>query len=185
MGDISIKLQRIILRDFEESDREAFLKYQTDPRYLRLYDYGSGTDRPNELFDQFLKWQSEEPRQNIQLGIVERASGGLLGCAGLRKSDDDVAVLGLELAPEEWGRFRIALDVSASLVRYGFGTLGLKAIIGDTASGNRRVTKLARWFGAEIVGRRQGPDWMKARGWEEVEWEITKQRWEEKTLRAL
>lgn len=182
MSEVFIKLERITLRDFEESDRAAFLKYQTDPRYLRLYDYNSGIGRPNELFDQFLQWQSEDPRQNIQIGIIERASGRLLGCAGLRKADDDVAVLGLELAPAEWGRFRLALEASVALVRYGFATLGLKAIIGETASGNRRVTKLARWLGAEIVARRPGPDWMKVRGWEEVDWEITKQRWEQGAL---
>lgn len=185
MGGVSIKFERIVLRDFEEIDRAAFLKYQTDPRYLRLYDFGSGIDRPNELFDQFLQWQDEQPRRNIQLGIIERASGRLLGCAGLRKSDDDVAVLGLELAPNEGGRFRLALDASVALVQYGFKTLGLKEIIGDTASGNRRVAKLARWFGAEIVARRPGADWMKARGWEEVDWAITKQRWEQKAPRAL
>ena len=184
MVSISIELQRVILRDFRESDRAAFLRYQTDPRYLQLYDYGSGTERPNELFAQFLRWQSELPRQNIQLGIIERASGRLLGYVGLRKADDDVAEFGIELAPTEWGRFRIALDASASLIRYGFEKLALQKIKGDTASGNYRVTKLARFFGAEIVARRPGPAWMQTRGWEEVDWEVTKHRWEQNKLRV-
>jgi ribosomal-protein-alanine N-acetyltransferase len=103
----------------------------------------------------------------------------MLGCGGLRNVDDDVAVLGIELAPSEWGRFRLALDASTALVQYGFETLNLTSIIGDTASGNRRVEKLARWFGAEIVARRTGPDWMQARGWQEVDWTITREAWEQ------
>jgi [ribosomal protein S5]-alanine N-acetyltransferase len=175
----SIAFGRILLRDFEESDRLAFLKYQTDPRYLQLYDFNESEARSNELFDLFVGWQRERPRLNVQLGVFECPGGRLLGCGGLRRVGDDVAVLGIELAPSEWGRFRLALDASTALVQYGFETLKLKEIIGAAASGNRRVEKLARWFGAEIVARRTGPDWMQARGWQEVDWTISKERWEQ------
>ncbi|MBL6082368.1 GNAT family N-acetyltransferase [Belnapia sp. T18] len=178
MQALSIKSGRILLRDFTEADRAAFIEYQTDPRYLRLYDFDQQTERPTKLFDLFLQWQRDRPRMNMQLAICEVRTGRLLGCGGLRKVDDTVAVLGIELAPSEWGRFRVALDASGALVRYGFETLNLGAIIGDTASGNRRVEKLARWFGAEIVARRMGPDWMQARGWQEVDWAITRESWQ-------
>lgn len=177
MQDGLITQGRIFLCDFDEPDRASFVRYQTDPRYLRLYDFAEGTDRPNKLFDLFLEWQREKPRVNTQLGIFEFATGRLLGCGGLRRVDDDAAVLGIELSPSEWGRFRLAVDASIALVRYGFETLNLKTIIGDTASGNRRVEKLALWFGAEIVARRTGPDWMQARGWQEVDWAITREGW--------
>ena len=181
MQALAINFRRILLRDFTEADRAAFIGYQTDPRYLQLYDFDGGIERPSKLFDLFLQWQWEQPRMKLQLGIFESATGRMLGCAGLRKADDDVAVLGIELAPSEWGRFRLALDTSAALVQYGFETLSLKSIVGDTASGNHRVEKLARWFGAEIVARRTGPDWMQARGWQKVDWAITKEGWEQAT----
>ena len=177
MQAVSFKFRRAFLRDLTEADRAAFIEYQNDPRYLQLYDFERGTERPSRLFDLFLKWQREEPRANYQLGIFDSFTGRLLGCGGLRRRDDSEAVLGIELAPSEWGRFRLALDTSTALVQYGFGTLNLKKIIGETASGNRRVEKLARWLGAEIVDRRAGPDWMQTRGWEEVDWAITKQAW--------
>ena len=55
--------------------------------------------------------------------------------------------------------------------------LGLRMIIGDTASGNERVAKLARWFGARIIDRQDGPKWMRARGWQEVDWALTRDDW--------
>lgn len=178
MQAIAINFRCILLRDFTEADRAAFIGYQTDPRYRLLYDLDDAIERPGRLFDLFLRWQSEQPRTKFQLGVFESASGRLLGCGGLRKVDDHVAVLGIELAPSEWGRFRVALDASAALVQYGFQTLSLKTIVGDTASGNRRVEKLARWFGAKIVDKRVGPYWMQARGWHEVDWALTKEGWE-------
>lgn len=177
MQDVLITQGHILLRDLDESDRASFVSYQTDPRYLRLYDFAEGIDRPNKLFNSFLEWQREIPRVNTQLGIFEFTTGRLLGCGGLRRVDDDTAVLGIELSPREWGRFRLAVDASMALVRYGFESMNLKTIIGDTASGNRRVEKLARRFGAEIVARRTGPDWMRARGWQEVYWAITREDW--------
>lgn len=172
-----IKARRLVLRDLVEADRAAFISYQTDPRYLQLYDFDAEPVRPDTLFDLFLHWQRDEPRINLQLGIFEAETGRMLGCCGLRKVGDDVAVLGIELAPSEWGRFRTALDASNALVQYGFDDLQLKTIIGDTASGNRRVAQLAQWFGAEIVARRPGPKWMQARGWHEVDWSITRESW--------
>ncbi|MCB2014915.1 MAG: GNAT family N-acetyltransferase [Sphingobium sp.] len=167
-----------MLREFDETDRLTFLKYQTDPRYLQLYDFDQSINRPNELFDLFVRWQHEKPRVNFQLGIFEHSTERLVGCGGLRRLNDDVAVFGIELSPTEWGRFRLAMDASSALVRFGFETLKLKTIVGDTASGNRRVAKLARHFGAEVVATRTGPEWMQARGWEEVDWAITKGAWE-------
>ena len=177
MQYLRIKFGRVVLRDFTEADRPAFLSYQTDPGYLQLYDFDDELERPNRLFDVFMEWQQDQPRKNLQLAICESTTGCLLGCGGLRKVDDDVAVLGIELAPSEWGGYRLALDATAALLRYGFETLDLTTITGDTASGDRRVEKLAQWFGAEIVARRSGPEWMQARGWQEVDWVISRETW--------
>lgn len=166
-----------MLGELTEADRAPFIQYQTDPRYVRLYDFDHGVERPSQLFDSFLKWQREKPRLNFQLGIFDTASGRLIGCGGLRKANDECAVLGIELAPSEWGRFRIAIDAAVALLSHGFDTLDLTTIVGETASGNRRVAKLARWFGAELVARRDGPAWMQARGWQEIDWSLSRQNW--------
>lgn len=180
----SLRTRRVELRELTEADRAAFIGYQTDPRYLRLYDFADEVERPNQLFDLFLFWQSEQPRLNFQLGIFDAATGRLVGCGGLRKADDRSAVLGIELAPSEWGRFRLAIDATLELLDLGFETLELETIFGDTASGNRRIEKLALWFGAELSARRDGPAWMQSRGWQEVDWSLSRQAWQ-RTKRRL
>jgi ribosomal-protein-alanine N-acetyltransferase len=126
-----------------------------------------------------LAWQREEPRRNLQLGLFERDTGRLCGCAGLRRAgqDEATAVLGIELTPDDWGRYRLAIEAAGALVEHGFRDLDLHTIVGSTASGNRRVDRLAHWFGAEIVARRNGPEWMAARGWHEVDWALPREAW--------
>jgi ribosomal-protein-alanine N-acetyltransferase len=179
---MQIETRRLLLRDFEQTDRAAFLAYQTDPRYRCLYDLDEAdAQRALDLFDLFVSWQREEPRRNRQLGIFERRDGRLCGCAGLRQIDLEArrAVLGIELTPDDRGRYRLAVEVASALVGYGFRDLGLLVVVGSTASGNRRVERLARWFGAEIIAQRTGAEWMTARDWVEVDWALSRDRWEQ------
>jgi ribosomal-protein-alanine N-acetyltransferase len=177
--------RRLLLRDFLASDRRAFVAYQLDPRYRRLYDLEENEQHANGLFDRFLCWKDEIPRLNFQVGIFEFATGRLRGCAGLRRAEaeEGTAVLGIELAPEYWGRHRLAIEAVSALIEYGFSTLDLHAVIGYSGSGNKRVERLARWFGATIVARRTGPPWMVARGWSEVGWALKRDSWMESDQR--
>ena len=107
------------------------------------------------------------------------SNGARHGCAGLRRTgaEEGTAILGIELTPGDWGRYRLAVEVASALLEHGFQTLGLRAIIGRSASGNKRVERLARWFGAEVVACREGPDWMAAKGWSEVDWALFRDDW--------
>jgi [ribosomal protein S5]-alanine N-acetyltransferase len=178
MEQIVIHAGRFILRDFTQEDREAFLAYQMDTRYRALYDLDeSYIGQARDLFDLFIAWQSPVPRTNIQLGIFNTRNGDLLGSAGLRNVGNGGAEFGIEIAPEEWGRFALAFDVTSACLGYGFLTLGLDIIHGSTASGNSRIAKLARWFSASVVSERPGPDWMAAKGWREVDWAVARNDW--------
>ena len=71
----------------------------------------------------------------------------------------------------------MSIDAVDALIGYAFGDLGLDLIVGWTASGNRRVERLARWFGASLVGRRDGPEWIAGRPRVEVEWALPRAGW--------
>jgi ribosomal-protein-alanine N-acetyltransferase len=175
-----IETRRFLLRDFAAPDRAAFVAYQLDPRYRRLYDIQDGADQNAvALFELFMSWQTQNPRLNIQLGVFVRDTAQLCGCAGLRCAGQEAgtAELGIELSPDYWGRHRFALEIASALLRYGFEVLKLQRIVGSTASGNARVERLARWFGANILEQRSGAAWMSARGWQEVDWALTRETW--------
>lgn len=181
---MEIATKRFLLRDFIESARAPFLAYQDDPRNLTFYNpEESSPDRAVQLFELFQAWAQENPRCNYQLAIVPQpAPHNLLGCCGLRElvGKSGEMELGIELAPNYWGRYGYAIEVGHSLLDYGFTELNLDAISGSTISANVRVERLAAWFGAEVVATHPGAAWMSARGWSEVTWRISKGRWEDR-----
>lgn len=176
-----LETPRLILRDFRDADLPAFQAYQADPRYRALRDLPEdGGAESRRLLAMFQAWQRTTPRRNWQVAILDRATGTLCGCVGLRTEGQPPgdATLGIELAPDQWGRHGLAVEALAALLDFGFGVLRLERVLGETASGNHRVERLARWFGGTLAAQAGGPDWMARRGWTAVTWAITREGWE-------
>lgn len=182
---MEIVTPRFVLRDFIEADRSPFLAYQADPRSQIFYDPSeTSVEQSARLFQTFCTWAAEQPRLNYQLAIEQRREPNvLIGCCGLRGSGCDAGEmqLGIELAPDYWGRYAYAIEIGRALLNFGFGELSLTAICGSTVSANLRIDRLAQWMGAEVVAIRPGSPWMAERGWSEVEWRITREQWERRT----
>ncbi|MBW4524050.1 MAG: GNAT family N-acetyltransferase [Phormidium tanganyikae FI6-MK23] len=178
---MEIVTRRFLLRDFIESDRSSFLDYQAGSRSLTFYEPNAANpEHAAHLFETFQTWAVAQPRLNYQFAIVPRQEPyTLIGCCGLRgmECDRGKMELGIELAPTYWGRYAYAIEVGRALLDFGFMDLGLDAIFGSTVSANLRIARLAEWSGAEVVAIRPGSSWMVERGWNEVDWQITRERW--------
>lgn len=179
---MQIATKRFLIRDFDDGDRQAFLAYHQDPRYLAFYrPEDSAPSHANDLIDQFEAWANATPRQNFQLAIASRVNPTVLvGCCGLRLAGQlpGKAELGLELAAIHWGRYGYAIEIARALLGFGFGRLGLDEIVGVTSSANVPVRRLAQWFGAAEIESREGPASLSAHGWSESVWHITRDMWE-------
>ena len=180
-SDVKIVTKRLLLRDFIESDRSPFLDYQADPR-SQIFSDPNETSPENSarLFETFCIWASEQPRLNYQLAIVQRCEPyALVGCCGLRGKGFEAGEmeLGIELAPDYWGRYAYAVEVGRALLDVGFRELRLDVISGSTVNANARIARLAEWVGAEVVTTVSGSPWMSKRGWREVNWRITRAQW--------
>jgi ribosomal-protein-alanine N-acetyltransferase len=179
---MEIVTNRFLLREFVDSDIPDFEEYHNDPRSLEFY--GVEEAKPGharELIALFQAWAAEQPRLNYQLAIIQRkAPQAFVGCCGLRSagSEPGTAELGIELAPDYWGRFGYATEVMRSLVEFGFGSLGLQTIYGGTVSANSRIARLVSAFGGKAVDR-PSPAWMSTKGWTQVEWQLTREQWDE------
>ncbi len=178
---VELETKRFLLRDFTDTDTAAFEAYHSDPRFQEFYGpEETKPDHARQLISLFKAWATAQPRLNYQLAIIQRSGARVLvGCGGLRCADAEPgsAELGIELAPEYWGRHAYAIEVIRSLVGYGFDTLGLCVIFGRTVDSNSRIGRLARAFGATAITQ-PTPIWMSSRGWTQIEWRITKQHWE-------
>lgn len=178
---MEIITKRFLLRDFAQEDEPAFLAYHADPRYAEFCSPEEATPGfTHELFHRFRQWAIESPRRNYQFAIIDRRNLELIGCGGLRQEgcDSEQAELGIELAPQFWGRYAYAIEVGKALIDFGFRDLELKQIVGISVSANLRVSRLAKRYGFLAVGKRSSPDWMRGRGWSQIEWQLTRESWE-------
>lgn len=179
---MEIVTKRFLLRDFTQEDEPAFFAYHADPRYAEFCAPEEvALSHTRELLSLFGQWAAERPRLNYQLAIVDRRnSQELIGCGGLRREGygADQAELGIELAPQFWGRYAYTIEVANALIEFGFHELRLKEIRGVSVSANVRVARLAQRYGFVTIGTRPTPDWMCARGWSQIEWQLTRESWE-------
>ena len=183
---MEIVTKRFLLRDFVDSDESAFLAYQADPRMLEFY--GEEEAKPGharELLDTFRKWAQERPRATTSSqSSVATNHGGSWAAAGCAADTAAYTTeLGIELAPQEWGRHGYAIEVLRALAKFGFDELGLSEIHGSTVSVNVRIARLASSLGA-VATRQATPAWMTARGWSRVEWRVTREQWEKGGARS-
>jgi [ribosomal protein S5]-alanine N-acetyltransferase len=186
---MEIITRRFLLREFIDEDESAFLAYQSDSRYAEFHaPQEVGTDHARELLHRFRQWAAEQPRRNYQLAVSDiRNPWALFGCCGLRREghDSHQAGMGIELAPNYWGRYAYAIEIASALLQFGFEKLGLAEIRGVSVSANSRVSRLARRYGFIEVAMRPNPAWMRARGWSQIEWQLTRDRWGTLSRRTL
>ncbi len=74
---------RLLLRDFVESDWQAVLEYQSDPAYLRYNPWWHRTELDVRSFVRmFIDWSQEVPRKKFQFAIVLKTEDRLCACTG-------------------------------------------------------------------------------------------------------
>jgi ribosomal-protein-alanine N-acetyltransferase len=82
---MELETERLILREFRESDWPDVLAYQVDPLYLRYYEWiGRTPEAVQEFVGMFLAQQKERPRTKFQLAADNVASARVLARLGMR-----------------------------------------------------------------------------------------------------
>ncbi|MGL4881287.1 MAG: GNAT family N-acetyltransferase [Waterburya sp.] len=175
---MKIFTKRFILRDFIKEDEPAFFAYRADPRYAEFCTPEELTpNHTRQLLNLFNHWASEHPRRNYQFAIIDRRKAQeLIGCCGLRQEGydcDNRAEIGIELAPQFWGRYAYAIEIAKALIDFGFHDLGLQEIRGISVSANLRVARLAERYGFVAIATSSSE-----RRWNQTEWQLTRQSWE-------
>ena len=175
--------QRVLLREFMDTDVGALLAVHADLRVLRYSVPELGTrDHAQMLVDTFVRWANEQPRDNFQLAVVDRVSSTLLGSCGVRLKGcrEGQAEFGIGIDANWWGR-GIAHEAATLVLRFGFAELRLREIRGVAVAENEPVTRFVSRLGFVSSGPRDGESWMAERGWKAMDWVITREDWEKGT----
>ena len=154
-----LETERLVLRRWQERDKQPFAALNADPEVMRHFPGTldrAGSDALVARIDG--RWAEA----GFAFAVAERKADGafvgMVGLARLRMPEvprlDGAVEVGWRLARAHWGR-GYASEAGQAWVEWGFGTLGLDEIVAIIVPGNRRSQAVARRLGmAEERGGR-------------------------------
>jgi [ribosomal protein S5]-alanine N-acetyltransferase len=165
---VQIQTERLLLREYTETDWPAVLEYQRDPRYLRFNTWNDRTEEQVRAFVQaFVDAQREQPRKRFAFAVTLKVNGQLIGNSNLRKNrpEDRVGEMGYEIAPLYWGN-GYATEAAHAIVELGFARFNLHRISAWCIAENTASSRVLEKLGMRLEGRLREQEWLKGRWWD-------------------
>lgn len=146
-----IETERLILRQFDEADAEAFYAFNSDPEVMRYT--GEPPCESVEVARSMLRAYPDYAKHGYgRWAVVYKPDDRVIGFNGLKYLEDLKEVdLGYRLLPAYWG-LGIATESSLAVVKWGFETLGLDEIIGLVLPQNGGSVRVLEKCGMSHVG---------------------------------
>lgn len=180
---MKLETERLILRDFVKDDWKPVLEYQSDPRYLRYYEW---TDRTPEAVQKFVGWfldhQKQSPRIKYQFAVVLKSNGRLIGNCGVRLDNEDAieADIGYELDPKYWDH-GYATEAAGAAVDFGFSHFQVHRIWAACIAENTGSAHVLEKLGMKLEGRFRENRYFRGRWWDSLYYAILADEWQAHT----
>lgn len=177
---MKIETERLLLRDFVREDWQRVLEYQSDPLYLRYYEW---TGRTPEAVQEFVGWflahQKQRPRLKYQLAIILKSNHQLIGNCGVRKDEVSAveADMGYELDPQYWN-YGYATEAGHAMVDFGFNHLGVHRIWAACIAENTASAHVLEKLGMKLEGRFRENRYFRSRWWDSLYYGILAEEWD-------
>ena len=133
-----LETERLILREWRDSDRERYASFVADPEVRRFYPNLLDRRQADEMIDRFVAYLA---RDGYGLLAVERkADGAFMGDVGIVPVDMPIrgnppVEIGWLLGKQFWGQ-GYAPEAASAWVHYAFSTLELAEMVAWTAVSN-------------------------------------------------
>lgn len=140
---------RLLMRRLQPDDGPALCAYRALPEVARYQGWETwGPEEAAQLIENQCSAEPGVPGTWLQLALIERAGGQLIGDCGLHclRDDPQQMELGITLAPAWQGR-GYAAEALGSVLEFGFGTLRLHRIFAVTDAENHAAAALFRRLG--------------------------------------
>lgn len=139
-----LETARLVLRAFEDRDREPFAGMNADPEVMRYFPTALTRKESDALLDRIAeRWVTDR----VGLWAVERREDGIfLGFAGLaiprfHAHFTPCVEVGWRLVRAAWGH-GYATEAATAALRYGFEVAGLEEIVSFTTVANERSRRV-------------------------------------------
>ncbi|MFZ2101828.1 MAG: GNAT family N-acetyltransferase [Oricola sp.] len=144
-----LETERLVLRPWEERDRDLFFEINSDPEVMAFFPFRRNREEADEFFDRML--DDQETKITFQAVELKR-TGDCIGFCGLHECTIEphfppgTVEIGWRLARRAWGK-GYATEAAIAALRYGFEELGLPEIVSFAVHDNRRSTAVMKRIG--------------------------------------
>ncbi|MDM9382145.1 GNAT family protein [Chlorogloeopsis sp. ULAP01] len=169
-----LETERLILREFAESDWQAVHTYASDPAVVRYLPFGPNTEEDTKNFLQAeVKMRRKKLRQHFAFAVTLKANKQVIGSCRISITNPDKreASIGFCLAKEFWGK-GYATELGSKLLEFGFKQLNLHRIFAICDPQNKASMRVL----IKICMRQEG--YLR-------EYELIKGQWRDALLFAL
>ncbi len=175
---ITLKTERLLLRDFEPADFDKFYATTEDLEYRRFYsEQEMNREFWQVIFERIIESVDVEDRLMYQLAICLR-TGEVIGTCGVRVEDreNQQASFGCAIAKPYWGA-GLASEASRRILDFGFEKLSLHRIYAETNRENLKARSLAEVLGMHLDGELRQTRFFRGRWWDTAVYSILKHEW--------
>ena len=148
-NELTLATERLILRQWKTSDREAFARISADPRVMEFLPAVLSRQESDKLCDRI---EAHLEQHGFGVYAVETRPNSLfIGFIGLsvpafQAHFTPCVEIGWRLAFEYWGR-GLATEGARTVMRYGFESLQLDEIVSFTVPSNVRSRRIMQKLG--------------------------------------
>ena len=144
-----LQTQRLILRDWQQSDLESFARMNADTEVMKYFPVTLSRPESDALVERI---KNHHQAYGFGLWVVEECStGAFIGCIGLNVPTfqahfTPTVEVGWRLAKTFWGK-GYATEGARKVISYGFEVIGLIEIVSFTAQLNLRSIAVMKRLG--------------------------------------
>ncbi|MDH5448240.1 MAG: GNAT family N-acetyltransferase [Candidatus Bathyarchaeota archaeon] len=160
---VVIQSERLLLREFEETDWQAVHSYASDPEVVRFMDWGPNAEDETKAFiSRSISSQKEKPRRKYTLAITLKGENKLIGSCDVcvASSENKEGWLGYCLNRHFW-RKGYAAETAKALLEFGFKQLALHRIFAKVDPDNIASRNVLEKIGMLYEGHLREHKWAK------------------------
>jgi RimJ/RimL family protein N-acetyltransferase len=145
-----IRTERLILRNWEDRDRELFHRINSDERVMEFFPFRRDRAQADAKMDELRATIEQDGYGFAAAEII--ASGQCIGFVGITGTGhlpflpSGTVEIGWRLAPEFWGKGYVT-EAAEAWLTYGFETLALDEIVSFAVAENHRSTAVMKRLG--------------------------------------
>ncbi|MHB8574730.1 MAG: GNAT family N-acetyltransferase [Dehalococcoidia bacterium] len=174
---LPIETDRLLLRDFVESDFGAIHAYASDAEVVRFKFWGPRTPADTrDYLDQMLATQRHQSRMTYEVAVVRCADGRLIGACDINLQRERQADIGYVFAKDVWGQ-GYGTECATALIAAGFTQLNLHRIYATCDPRNTGSFRVMEKAGMRREGILRDSVWAKDRWWDVLYCSILEDEW--------